>query len=88
MEGIKNFDDFYEQRLQPFMAKLQEQGSNAYGWGVASVIFFVLLIPVMAWAVSGGAGGYGGILILIVIAATAICIYPLAQVSRPAAFRY
>ncbi|HOZ77555.1 MAG TPA: DUF3137 domain-containing protein [Ferruginibacter sp.] len=75
MEGIKNFDDFYEQRLQPYMANLREQGSNAYGWGIASGIFFVLIIPVMAWTVNGGAGGFGGILILLMLAATATCVY-------------
>jgi Protein of unknown function (DUF3137) len=73
--GIKNFDDFYEQRLQPYMAKLQEQGSTAYGWGVASVIFFLLIIPVTAWSWGGGGGDLGILLDFIVIGATATSVY-------------
>jgi hypothetical protein len=75
MEEIKTFDDFYEQKLGPYLGALADQGKSAYGWGIASVIFAVLIIPVLAFGLSDAADGLGVVLIPAVLLGTAVSIY-------------
>ena len=75
MEQIKNFDDFYEVKLQPFLASLKEQDNKSYYWGIFAVATVLLIVPVLAFGLSEETDGYGSLMILFTVVLAVVSVY-------------
>lgn len=88
MEGIKNFDDFYDIKLKPFLAELEQKGNRAFGWGIAALLFALSVVPVLAFGLNIGIDGGGPLLIIIIIVGTVVSVYQYTRAKDDYEDRY
>ncbi len=82
MEGIKNFDSFYELNLKPYIDELQQQNKKADRWGIGIIVFAFALIPVIIYGISGSSGNFGKFLIVLIVVLVVISARNYATISK------
>lgn len=75
MEHIKNFDEFYDVKLKPFLDELQTQNRKVSAWGIGIIAAAFLLIASLVFGLSDAAGRAGVWIIVWAIATLALCVY-------------
>ncbi|MBL0356758.1 MAG: DUF3137 domain-containing protein [Chitinophagaceae bacterium] len=75
MDQIKNFDEFYQIKLKPYLDDLRWQNKKADRWGVISVLACVFIIPALVFGLSDASGNYGGWIIVWAIATIIVSVY-------------
>jgi hypothetical protein len=81
MEHITSFDDFYEQKLSPFLKALEKQGSASYWWQVLCMVCTLGIIPVLAWGLRNESGILGGFLVLITIIVGIVSLHQYTKIK-------
>lgn len=81
MEEIKNFDAFYETKLQSYLDDLREQNRIADYWGIAALLAGLSIIPVLVFGLSDSSGSFGGWLIFIMVVLLITSVYQYTSVN-------
>lgn len=64
MEDVKDFDSFYESRLQPFLAELNLKSNDASKWAVAGVA--ALLLAIVCFTIDQALAGFLLIILMVI----------------------
>jgi len=81
MEAIKNFDEFYDIKVKPYLKDFNKQDKVAGYWEVASVVSVLFIVPALAFGLSKDSGSFGGWLIVAAIASAIISTYNYVNVN-------
>lgn len=88
MEAIKNFDEFYDIKVAPYLDDFKNQDQKAGYWEIAAVVSVLLIVPVMAYGLGKDSGIFGGLLIIATVAMAVVSTYNFVNVKEDYASDY
>ena len=75
MNPIKNFDDFYNIKVQPNIELFKKEHQDNAAWKIAMYISIPLTLGAILIIMLNGAGDYGGVIISVLIVFTILSVY-------------
>lgn len=81
MNEIKDFDEFYDIKLKPYLGNLRKQSRRRLDWGTVLVVISIIFIPVIVFGLSPASGDYS---IWILISISVMLILSIYQYTSAA----